>query len=173
MLKAHDIFAQMPPEVAAQLFGYLFEKEKALYKATVDSLAKQRKLRPVFIERKPRPERYAWLQQTLARKSSEAVAAHILQIWLVGAHSQLLCAFLDGLGIAHDPNGTIETLPPAPPKEALRKTIEELRATHDPAVVNVYLHAFQALDDSGWSTLGELLAEDERLRLTPAADSPG
>jgi hypothetical protein len=29
----------------------------------------------------------------------------------------------------------------------------------------VYLNAFQALDDEGWPALGELLAEDPRLRL--------
>jgi hypothetical protein len=46
MLKPHDIFARMSPEVAAQLFSFVFEKEKPLYKATIDSLAKQRKLRP-------------------------------------------------------------------------------------------------------------------------------
>ena len=171
MLKPHEIFAQMSPDLAGQIFAYLFEKEKPLYKATIESLAKQRKLRPVFVERKPRAERSAWLQETLARKSSEGIAAHVLQIWLVGAHAKLLCDFLDALGIAHDENGTIEALPPAPPKEKLVEAIEALRKSHDPAVVNVYLHAFQALDDHGWSTLAELLATDERLQLKPAAAS--
>jgi hypothetical protein len=37
---------------------------------------------------------------------------------------------------------------------------------HDPALVAVYMHAFQALDDSGgWPSLEELLAEDERLKI--------
>ena len=38
-------------------------------------------------------------------------------------------------------------------------------ANHEPGVVAVYLHAFQAMDDAGWSTLEELLAEDARLKL--------
>ncbi|MEI9893822.1 MAG: hypothetical protein WDN28_07945 [Chthoniobacter sp.] len=82
------------------------------------------------------------------------------------AHAKLLCDFLDGLGIAHDENGTIEAMPPAPTKEALIKAIDPpFRESTIPAVVAVYLHAFQALDENGWPTLGELIAEDSRLQL--------
>jgi hypothetical protein len=165
MPQTHEIFARMPPEVAAQLFTHLHDKEKALYKATIETLAKQRKLRPVFVERKPRDERFAWLREAIARKQNESVGAHLLQIWFVGAQSKLLCDFLDALGIKHDENGTIEELPPAPEKEALRKAVDECLAKHDPKVVAVYLHAFQALDEKGWPTLGELLVEDSRLHL--------
>ena len=165
MLKPHEIFARMPSETAAKLFIFLMEKERPLYKATIDSLAKQKKLRPVFVERKPRQERMIWLKETLGRKTSESVAAHLLQIWLVGEHKQVLCDFLDALGIAHDENGTIETLPPPPAKPDLQRAVQTLLDKHDPAIVTVYLHAFQALDESGWPALEELLQEDERLRM--------
>ena len=165
MQNTNDIFARMPPAVAAQLFAHLHEKEKPLYKATIDTLAKQRNLRPVFIERKPRDERFAWLREMVAKKQNQDVAAHLLQIWFVGAHSKLLCDFLDALGIAHDENGTIEEMPAAPSKEALAKAIDACFAKHDAKVVAVYLNAFQALDEEGWPTLAELLAEDPRLRL--------
>ena len=165
MLQPHEIFARMPEPVAEQLLGYLFEKEKPLYKATIDTLTKQRKLRPIFVERKPRAERHAWMREALGRKVHEPVAAHLLQIWLVGAHAKLLCDFLDGLGIAHDENGTIEELPSAPGKARLAAAIDALHASHDPGVIAVYLHAFQAFDEKGWSTLEELLAEDPRLKL--------
>jgi len=164
----HDLFALMPPAVADQLFSFLEQNEKPLYMTTLDTLAKQRKLRTVFVARKPRAERHAWLREVVGKKVNEAIAAHLLQIWLVGAHAKLLCDFLDGLGIAHDANGTIEELPPAPAKADLVKAIEPLFATHDPAVVAVYLHAFQALDDKGWDSLAELLGEDARLRLVAA-----
>jgi hypothetical protein len=169
MYKPHEIFARMPGETAQQLFGFVFEKEKPLYKATIESLAKQRKLRPVFVERKPREERHAWLKEALGRKASEGVAAHLLQIWLIGAHKEVLCDFLDALGIKHDENGTIDNLPEAPAREPLQAAIDTLLAKHDRGVVAVYLHAFQALDDAGWPTLETLLAEDERLRLEPVA----
>lgn len=165
MLKPHEIFALMSPAVGESLFSFLMEKERALYKTTIDTLAKQRKLRTVFVERKPRVERNAWLKEVLGKKINEPIAAHLLQIWLVGAHAAVLCDFLDALGIAHDENGTIENLPPAPAKEDLTKAVETLLAKHDPAVVTVYLHAFQALDDEGWKSLAELLEEDPRLKM--------
>ena len=109
------------------------------------------------------------MHEALSRKASDAISAHILQIWLVGQHSALLCDFLDGLGIKHDDNGTVEQLPPAPAKEALEKVINELLQKHDPEIVAVYLNAFQALDDTGWTSLDELLQSDERLRLGKTA----
>lgn len=169
MYQPHEIFAHMPKATANQLLGFLFEKEKPLYKAAIDSLAKQRKLRPVFVEKKPRDERFAWITESLSRRQNEGVAAHLLQIWLVGGHRAVLCDFLDALGIEHDENGTIDNLPPAPEKAALTKAIDTIFEKHDPSVVVTYLHAFQALDENGWSTLEELLKEDPRLRLDAEA----
>ena len=156
----------MTPAIASQIFGFLFEKEKPLYKATLDTLAKKRNLRPVFVERKPRVERFAWLKDSLSRATNEGVAAHLLQVWLVGTQTGMLCDFLDGLGIAHDENGTVEQLPGAPEKALLATAVETLLGKYDPAVVAVYLHTFQALhEEGGWPTLGELLDSDARLKL--------
>jgi len=156
----------MTPAVASQIFAFLFEKEKPLYKATLDTLAKKRNLRPVFVERKPRVERFAWLKDSLSRAANDDVSAHLLQVWLVGTQAGMLCDFLDGLGIAHDENGTVEQLPGAPAKETLAAAIETLLGKYDPAVVAVYLHTFQALhEEGGWSTLAELLDSDTRLKL--------
>lgn len=162
----HEIFSQMSPATASLIFGFLFEKEKPLYKATLDTLAKKRNLRPVFVERKPRVERFAWLKDNLSRVANDGVSAHLLQVWLVGTQTGMLCDFLDGLGIEHDENGTVETLPGAPEKEKLTPAVETLLGKYDPAVVAVYLHTFQALhEEGGWPTLGELLESDARLKL--------
>lgn len=165
MHTTNEIFAKMHADTAAQLFTFLADNEKNLLAVSIDTLAKQRNLRPIFVLRKPRAERHAWMQTALGRKQNEGVAAHLLQIWLVGAHAKVLCDFLDGLGIAHDEHGTIEELPGAPEKAKLAEVVNGLFEKHDPRVVAVYLHAFQATDENGWSTLEELLAEDPRLKL--------
>ena len=163
----HEIFLQMPPSLAERIFTYLLDEKKELYRATIDALVKPRKLRPIFIERKPRKERHAWMLETLGKKNSNAVAAHLLQICLVGQHSKVLCDFLDSLGIAHDENGTVDSLPPEPPREAMEKAVEELLAKHEREIVALYLQSFNALDDTGWTTLGEILKTDPRLSLSP------
>lgn len=165
MYSTHEIFSKMPASAAAQLFTHLSDNEKPLMKATIDTLCKQRKLRPVFVERKPKAERFAWLREACGRKQNEGVAAHLLQIWLVGTQKQLLCDFLDGLGIAHDEHGTVEELPASPDKAKLTEVVNTLLEKHDPAVVAVYLHAFLATSDADWTPLDELLAEDARLKL--------
>ena len=168
-LTCNEIFQQASPALVSNLFTYVLEKEKPLYKATIEAVAKQRKLRPVFIERKPRIERHAWLREALGRKASDAIAGHILQIWLVGQHAALLCDFLDALGIKHDEKGTVEQLPPQPEKELLEKAVAAVLQKHDPETVAVYLRAFQALNDTGWTSLDEILLSDERLQLGKTA----
>jgi hypothetical protein len=169
-MSPNDIFVQMPESTCTALLGEMFESEKPLYKNLVENLAKQRKLRPVFIERKPRPERFAWIKEALGRKQNEPFAANLLQIWLVSRHSQMLCDFLDSLGIKHDDNGTVDNIPAQPEKPLLEAAVASLLEKYDPPVVAVYLHAFQALDDTGWPLLEEIIAAEPRLQLgAPAA----
>jgi hypothetical protein len=163
-MTSHEIFSRISEPQVERIFSYLLAGQKALYKATIDSVAKQRKLRPVFVERKPRAERHAWLREALGRKVNDGVAAHLLQIWLVGEHARLLCDFLDALGIAHDENGTIETLPQCPPAEKLAAAVQSLLEKHEREVVAIYLHFFHVMDGS-WASLGEMLQSDPRLRL--------
>ena len=166
MLQPHEIIARLSPELSDQLFAFLREKERKLYKAAITTLAEQRKFRPVFIEQMEKAKRHAWMKEALGRAQNASVSAQLLQIWFVGGHADLLCDFLDAFGIKHDANGTIEELPPAPDKAAVRKAVGDVLAKHDPAIVVAYLHTFQALDDAGgWPSLEELLTEDERLKL--------
>jgi len=159
----------MPESTFTAMLADLFENEKVLYKSLIENLAKQRKLRPVFVERKPRTERFAWIKDALGRKQNEPIAANLLQIWLVNRHSAMLCDFLDSLGIKHDDNGTVEQIPPQPEKAALEAAVGVLLGKYDPAIVAVYLHAFQALDETGWPLLDEIIAADPRLQLAAPA----
>ncbi len=166
MLTPHEIFAKMPTASALGIFAFLHEHQKPLYKATLETLATSRNLRPVFLEKKPRTEQYSWLASQLARRSNDGTAAHVLQLWLVGAHKNLLCDFLDGFGIAHDENGTVEVLPPAPPREDLIRVIDSLRSRHDTTLLAIYLNTFQSLDSEGWATLDALIRENADLQLS-------
>jgi hypothetical protein len=167
----NDIFLQMPETTCSALLGEIYENEKPLYKNLIENLAKQRKLRPVFIERKPRVERFAWMKEALGRRQNEAIAANLLQIWLVSRHSPMLCDFLDSLGIKHDTNGTVEDIPPQPEKPALEAAVATLLEKYEPAIVAVYLHAFQALDQNGWPLLDEIIAADPRLQFGAPASA--
>jgi hypothetical protein len=155
----------MSPQTAAQIFGFLHQEEKPVYKAAIQGLANQRNLRAVFIERKPPNERYPWMQAALARPLSDTLASHLLQAWLLGANKEMLCDFLDSLGIAHEPDGTVEEIPPAPPKEKISAAVDGLLAKYPAEPVAIYLHAFRDMDSSvQWPPLNEILSERAELQ---------
>jgi hypothetical protein len=165
-MKSHEIFQAMSPGLAIEVLTFLQREQTPLYRSVVHGLAQQRRLRPAFVERKPPQERYTWLHAALGRRLSDTLAAHLLQAWLLGARKPLLCDFLHSLGISHDEDGTVEELPESPAKEKLREVITELLAKYPAESVAVYLHAFHDMNSTvSWPPLGEVLADDERLRL--------
>src|SRR6266481_9307279 len=164
-MRSYEIFRECPTEVVNEIFVCLQEHEKGVYRAIIQNIATQRKLRPVFIERKPKPERHEWLRQALSRKPADDVAAQTLQIWLLGAQKDLICRFLDALDIAHDGKGFVDELPAEPSNEKLKAAVDELLESHRPEVVAVYLILFEAMDNAGWKGLGEILTADSRLKI--------
>jgi hypothetical protein len=165
IMKSYEIFRECPTESVNEMFAYLQEHEKAVYRAIIQNLAHQRKLRPVFIERKPRAERHEWLHQALSRKPADDVAAQTLQIWLLGAQKDLICEFLDALEIPHDGKGFVDQLPPEPSSEKLDTAVRQLLEHHRAESVTIYLHVFQTMDDAGWKGLEKILATDPRLKV--------
>lgn len=164
-MKSHEIFQRMSPALAEQIFLWLQMEQKPVYKAAIQGLANQRNLRSVFIERKPPAERYPWMQAAFGRKISDSLASHVLQAWLLGANKEMLCAFLDALEIKRGEDGTVDELPPSPPKEKIAIAVNQLLAAYSPETVAVYLHAFRDMDETvTWPALDEILAEEPRLK---------
>jgi hypothetical protein len=167
-MRSHEIFQRISPELAAEILGFLHGADKAIYKGIVQGLANQRRLRPVFIERKPRDERNSWIKAALGRPLGDALAGHAIQAWLLGAHKEMLCDFLDSLGIAHDADGTVDVIPPAPAKEELAAAVDTLLTKYPAETVAVYLHVFRDMDSAvQWPPLDEILAENTRLQFQP------
>jgi hypothetical protein len=156
----------MSPALAAQIFTFLQTEQKPVYKAAIQGLANQRNLRGVFVERKPPVERFPWMRAALSRALSDSLASHLLQAWLLGANKPMLCDFLDGMEIKHEDDGTVEELPPAPPKEKIAAAVAHLLEKYPAETVAVYLHAFRDMDSAvQWPALDEILAEEPRLKL--------
>lgn len=165
-MRSHEIFERMSPAMAEEMFNHLRGSDKNVYKAVIQGLANQRNLRPVFIERKPPAERHAWMKAALGRKVSDTLGSHVIQAWLLGANKPMLCDFLDSLGIAHDEDGTVEEVPPSPPKEKIAEAVEQLLGKYPAEAVAVYLHAFRDMDSAvQWPPLDDILRDDVRLSL--------
>jgi hypothetical protein len=164
MLTSHELLGFMSPALALDILTYAYETDKPLYRATLGAVAEARKLRPVFLERQPRPQRHAAMLATLARPALDMVAANLIRTWLLKKHKQMLTDFLDALGIAHQ-EGVVEDLPPTMDDAKVRAAVEALLAKHPPEAVAVYLNAFNEMNEVEWPSLKTMLESDPRLQL--------
>lgn len=163
-MKANEIFAEMKDETATSVFQFLREEERQVYSAALSGLAANRKLRPVFVQKKPVPKQIEWLIKNVRLKGSSEVAENVLQLWLLKGNSEMLIGFLDGLGIDHDGEGAAEDIPDSIEKKKLEKTVKDLMSKYDPELVKIYLHTFQRQRAEGWKEITELIEATPELQ---------
>lgn len=141
--------------------------ERDLYKSTVATLANDRKLRTVFIQKKSVAEQIAWMHKTLKLKSSDMIGEHLFQVYFMQGQQALLVAFCDAMGIEHDGKGSVDgALPETLDTDKLKAAIDTLLESFDSHLVSLYLRIFNLQTQNGWENLTEILASDERLQFT-------
>lgn len=165
-MTAHEIFQNIPAEKSVEVVTYLHAEDRNSYKAVLNLLATRRKLRPVFLEKKPKTEQLAWVAEALGKKANEDLAHEILQTWVLKANSEIVLRFLKDLGIDHDGAGVIEETPSEPAPETVQSAVDNLLESFDACSVAVYLHLFVEMDPEGWPTLRQLLITHPKLSLS-------
>jgi len=165
-VNAHELFNKVDPALVTQIFDWFRANDRNVYKSAVATLAANRKLRPVFVEKKSMPEQYEWLHKTLKLRATDAIGEQVLQAYLMAAQQSLLAMFCDGLGIPHDGKGAVVgDLPKKLDAARLDSTIDRLVDLFDPKLLALYLHCFNMQTEGGWPELSEKLAADSRLVL--------
>ena len=87
----------------------------------------------------------------------DTVATRALIAYHFSHQRPLMGAFLDALGIAHD-NGLITEEDVGPPDETrLAAAVAALKASYDPADVDLYLRTLTVLDGGTWVNLAAVL----------------
>jgi hypothetical protein len=161
-----EIYQQIDPALVQEMFLYFREEERDLYKTSVSSLAQNRKLRPVFIQKKSVPDQIVWLHKTLQMRSQDVVGEHLLQVWFMKGQQSLLIDFCDGMGIEHNGEGSVDgELPKTLDDEKLKTTVDTLLGKYNPKLVSLYLVIFNKQTLTGWENLAKLIEEDERITL--------
>jgi hypothetical protein len=165
-VKAHELYTAADPALFTGMLDWFRANDRNVYKSAVATLAQNRKLRPVFIEKKPLAEQYAWILKTLRINACDAIGEHLLQAYLMAGQQSLLAMFCDGMGIPHDGKGSVVgDLPKKLDAERLATTIDRLAGIFDPKLLALYLHCFNMQIPGGWPELSEKLSSDERLKL--------
>ncbi|MCW1884315.1 hypothetical protein OKA04_06200 [Luteolibacter flavescens] len=165
-MKAYELFTAADPALATQMLDWFREHDRNIYKSAVATLAQSKKLRLVFVQKKPLPEQYAWILKTLRSKQSDTIGEHLLQAWFMAGNQDLLAQFCDAMGIEHDGKGSVTgDLPAELDAAKLDGAVDTLVAAHDPKLVTLYLYVFNLQRAGGWDTLTAKLASDSRLVL--------
>ena len=165
-MKSHEIFTAIHPAIVTEILDWFRANDRNVYKTVVSSLAADRKLRPVFVQKKAMADQYAWIQKTLQLRACDAIGEQILQSYLMAAQQSMLGMFCDGMGIAHDGKGTVTgDLPAALEKGQLDAIVEKLVDVFDPRIFTLYLHCFNMQTVGGYTALNEKLESDDRLKL--------
>jgi hypothetical protein len=164
MLTSHELLGFMSPKLALEILTYTLETDKAVYRATMNAVAEARKVRPVFLERQAKSQRHAAMLASLARPGLEMITANLIRTWLLKKYKDMLCDFLDALGISHK-DGVVEDLPQTIDDAKLNTAVDKLLGKYQREVVAVYLHAFQEMNEVQWPNLKSLLESDKRLEL--------
>lgn len=165
-MRAYEIFQNLDSKLAADIIGYFRAESREIYKTTVASLATQKKLRPIYVQKKPAADQIAWVVKTLKLKMADTVGEHLLQVWLLKAQKDMLIRFVDDLGIEHDEDGGVENLPEEIEPEKLKAAIDHLLEDYPANVVTLYLRVFQIQQPGGWPAIAEAFESDDRLTLS-------
>jgi hypothetical protein len=164
MLKSHELLGFMSPALALEILTYAYDKDKPLYRATLQAVAEARKVRPVFMERQSRDQRHLAMLASLSRPALDLFTANLIRSWLLKKHNAMLVDFLDALAIPHK-EGIVEDLPAAIDDTKLREAVDALLAKYPAETVAVYLQAFNDMNEVNWPNLKTMLESDKRLQL--------
>jgi hypothetical protein len=154
----------MSPALANEILNFAYDSDKPAYKATLNGVAQALHVRPLYLERQPRPQRHASIAQILSRPGMDAVAAGLLRAWLLKQHKAMLMDFLNSLEIKNE-EGVLEDLPPSVDDTKLKAAVETLLTKHPHEAVAVYLNVFNDMNEANWANLKIILESDSRLQL--------
>ena len=152
-MRSYEVFAAMEPDHAVALLERLKETAPEIVEQAVAAAALAMKARPVYLRKQPFEKRAHAVRRALARVASEPVAAEVLAVYFLKARNELLCEWLDAVGLKHE-EGVLEADAPDPPADAeLRKRIDGFLGAADDPDRRLLLRAFAAQEAIDWPIL--------------------
>jgi hypothetical protein len=116
-------------------------------------IAQQKKFRPKFVLSLDDDRRARHMASLISMP--EALAARCLVAYHLGSQREMMGAFLDALGLAHQ-DGLIEDDAAKPDPEKLRDAVDAIAARFPADDVSLYLTTLVSQDPETWAALNDL-----------------
>lgn len=166
-MATHIIWSKITPQESHQILCDVQDTEKRVYRSALEILSQQMQKRVPIVIEMPKIERHTVWQSILGHPLLENLSFNILSTWLVNKHSALLCAWLDAIGIAHDPQGYFSSDSiQEPSAEKLSQAISTVLEKFPQKNLSIYLRVFNQIEGIQWNALNTLIESDPRLQLT-------
>ena len=152
-MRSYQVFAAMTPERSVELLRALREDAPGVVEQAVAAAALAMKARPVYLKKQPFEKRAHAVRRALSRVAADPVASEVLAVYFLKSRNELLCEWLDALGLEHE-EGVLEAdAPDQPPKAELDKHVEAFLGDGSDADRSLLLSAFAAQDAIDWPDL--------------------
>jgi len=115
-------------------------------------IAQQKKFRPKFVLSLDTDRKAKHLSGLFSLP--DALAARTLVVYHLAEQREMMGAFLDALGIAHE-NGLIQDDGAKPDPEKIKPAVATLREKYSPEDVTLYLETLVSQDPETWGALRE------------------
>jgi hypothetical protein len=149
-MRAFEIWKDMSPSLNHEILECAYLNHKKLYKVLLEEMSANLRIRIQKLQELPRAERHTKFQSLLLLPHFDLVTQNLLLSWLASTQQEMMSAFLDELGIAHDGAGCVEEFPEKMEDAKLKKGVDTLYQKFDPEKVTIYLKAFDTVAGRTW-----------------------
>ena len=158
-MRPHQIFAAMSQDKCAAIMAKIENESPEAVASTVAAAAVTLKFRPKFLLKQPPAKRIASVKRAMSRVTSNDMAEELLAVYFLKCRNELLCEWLDAVGLEHEAGILTQEEVPCPETDELAKKVSDFRGKDDDDDRDLLLRVFSAQTAIVWPALESILDE--------------
>ena len=156
-MRPHQIIAGMSPEEFEQLMRAIREESPEALQSTTIAAAGILKFRPKFLMKQPLPKRIGSIKSAMSRMMANSLAEEILAVYFLRCRKDLLCEWLDTMGLEHEDGILTQEEVPCPETAELETKVGSFRAVDDSPDRELLLKVFSGQAAIDWPALDAMV----------------
>ncbi|MGY8738454.1 MAG: hypothetical protein ACKVIW_13180 [bacterium] len=156
-MRPHQIIAGMSPEEFEQLMEAIREESPEAMQSTTVAAAQLLKFRPKFLLKQPLKKRLGSIKSAMSRLMANSLAEEILAVYFLRCRKDLLCEWLDTMGLEHEDGILTQDEVPCPEAAELETKVGTFRGVDDSPDRELLLKVFSGQSAIDWPALDAMI----------------